>query len=321
MEPTLYLLACDTVERGGGVFRFRVTPAGLLEKIGCYPCDRPMYAVMEGGRLHILLRAPFAGSEESGYFSLSPDLISPTPLRPTGGKCACHLAVAGDDIYVTNYLSGNLVRLGGEVAAHTGHGVNPARQAMPHTHCAILSPDKKYVLCCDLGLDTLFCYDRALNPVCQCKVASGDGIRHAVFSQDGKYVYAVSEMVPALYVFSFDGGALTLLSRTPIPCETPHADGAAIRLADGDETLYVSCRVENALFVYSVNGTRLTLRQREDCGGDSPRDFLPFGGFLAVTNEKSDNVVVYARPTGKLGAPLSDTPLAHPLCCVLGEDA
>ena len=39
---------------------------------------------------------------------------------------------------------------------HTGSGVNPARQAGPHAHFILPSPDNRFTLNCDLGLDKIF---------------------------------------------------------------------------------------------------------------------------------------------------------------------
>lgn len=318
MEHTVYILSCDTVERGGGVYRCAIQDNGELRQNAYYPCDRPMYAVFDRDRLLVLLRQPFSDNQESGIFTLSPDLDCPTAILTTKGKCACHLC-ADNDVYVANYLSGNIVKIGDKAVFHSGNGVNPVRQDMPHTHCAFFSPDKQYVLCCDLGLDTLFCYDRALNLVSTAKVSDGDGIRHAVFSRDGKYIYAVSEMVPAVYVFSFDKGALAVINRILIPCENPMADGAAIRLAEDGTCLYISSRNENAIYVYDVDTERVSLRQKADCGGDSPRDFHIIGNYLVVTNEKSNNVVVFSLKNHMIEARLGEAKYSHPLCCVKGS--
>ncbi len=311
----LYLLSCAAEEEGGGIGKYTLTN-GKLEKQAFYPCDRPMYAVKEGNALRVLLRQPTKGSDFGSYFSLDLQLKKGTESQSTEGVCPCHLCVDGKDGYVVNYLSGNLVKIGEKVVAHEGKGVNERRQDMPHTHCAFFSPDKQYVLCCDLGVDTLFCYDRGLNPCSKAKIADGYGIRHAVFSADGKYIYAISEMIPALHVFSFTDGEVRLIKKYDIACEVERADGAAIRVSADGKKLYCSLRVENAILVYEAAGENLRFLQKTACGGDSPRDFNIVGDYLIVTNEKSDNVVVYPLIEGLLGEKKGEISIPKPLCCV-----
>ena len=195
----MYILSCEKPEKGGGIYRCEINDGSL--KINAYlPCDRPMYAVRAGGRLHVLLRAPFENGENSGYFSCSEDLSDKTGVRDTLGKVACHLCVIENDVYIANYISGNIVKNCEKAVSHAGRGVNAQRQEAPHTHCVIPSPCGKYILCTDLGTDTLYIYDRELNRKGTASVPPGYGIRHIVFSKDGKYIYAINELVPSVSV-------------------------------------------------------------------------------------------------------------------------
>ena len=201
------------------MYKYSLTNQGTLEKRAYLPCDKPMYAVNDGKRLHVLLRDPFAENyaknanarvnaeveKYSGYFTCNVDFSGCYEVQSTLGECACHLAADGNDVYIANYLSGNIVKNCRVACVHEGKGVNLPRQDMPHTHFVSFTPDKKYVLCCDLGLDAVFVYDRNLNDVSRAKVPEGYGVRHLVFSNDGQTVYAVNELVPAVSVFSFHG--------------------------------------------------------------------------------------------------------------------
>ena len=287
----VFVLSCVEKENGGGIYKFNITDESVVQT-GYLPCDRPMYAVLSEGRLHVLLRAPFKCSENGGYFSCKTDFTDCTEIENTLGKCPCHLVVDGSDVYVVNYLSGNIVKNFKRVLSHSGKGVNLPRQEMPHTHFACFSPDKKYVLCCDLGLDTIFIYDRDLNEVSCTKVPDGYGVRHLTFSKDGKYIYAVNELVPSISVFSYHDGKAEYLSTTILSCINKVSTGAAIRLDETNSKLYVSVRSENAIFVSDVNGKNLNATGKFSCGGDSPRDFDMVGEYFVCTNEKSDLVSV-----------------------------
>ena len=307
----IFILSCAPVAEGGGVYKYAFDEKGTLEKRAYLPCDRPMYAVNDGKRLHILLRSPFSDSENSGYFSCKTDFSNRTEVKNTLGKCACHLAADGNDTYIVNYLSGNIVKNCSLSREHKGKGVNLSRQEMPHTHFAAFTPDKKNVLCCDLGLDTVFVYDRNLSEVSRSKVPDGYGVRHLVFSENGHIVYAVNELVPSVAVFSFDGKRLALQNTVNLPCEKKNSTAAAIRLSQGGKTLYVSIRGENAVFVFNIYGEKLQLKTLFDCGGDSPRDFDVLGDTLICCNENSNNVAVINAKEDRI---VESICLQHPLC-------
>lgn len=314
----MYILSCEKPEKGGGIYRCETDGNGL--KINAYlPCDRPMYAVKASGRLHVLLRAPFANGENSGYFSCSEDLSDKTDVRDTLGRVACHLCVIGEDVYIANYISGNVVKNCEKVAAHTGHSTNIQRQEAPHTHCVIPSPCGKYILCTDLGTDTLYIYDRELNLKGSAKVPEGYGIRHIVFSKDGKYIYAINELVPSVSVFGWQNVSARYL-RTEKLTDAPGATGAAIRISNDGKSLYCSVRGENALYVLRANGANLSVEQKADCGGDGPRDFnIIQDKFLVCCNENSDSVVWFSLQNGKIGKKAGELKLKKPLCCMAEE--
>lgn len=325
----IFILSCAPIDGGGGVYKYALDEQGTLEKTAYLPCDKPMYAVNDKKRLHILLRAPFGENfdknanartevknEEkySGYFSCNVDFSDCSAVQSTLGECACHLAVEGNDVYIANYLSGNIVKNCTLSCVHHGKGVNLPRQDMPHTHFAAFSPDKRRVLCCDLGLDTIFVYDRNLNEISRGKVPAGYGVRHFVVSKDGRTVYAANELKPSVSVFSFNGETLESKNTVELPCEKQNSTAAAIRLSEDGTKLYVSVRGENAVFVLQAEGESLKIVQKTSCGGDSPRDFDLFGDTLICCNENSDNVSVYKIENGLLKNQIYSVSLKSPLC-------
>ena len=181
----------------------------------------------------------------------------------------------------------------------------------------MLSPNKKFVLCCDLGLDILYCFNRNLSFISKAKIEGGYGIRHAVFSKDGKYIYAISELIPAVHIFTFDGGRVALKGKLDIPCKKENADGAAIRLSIDGSKLYLSLRRENVIVVLDVQGEQLKILQTVDCGGDSPRDFNLTQKNLIVTNEKSNNISIFSLNNGLITEKTEDIDIPNPLCCIV----
>lgn len=312
---TVYILACAPIAEGGGIHRVICEGDRMVED-GFYPCDRPMYAVeREDGTLFVVLRAPFADSEHSGSFTLSPDFGEAGQLRDTLGVCGCHLAVDGDDVYVTNYLSGNVSKNGETASAHEGMSAHPTRQKEPHTHGAFFTPDKAHLLVTDLGTDEIYVYDRALNEVSRVKNTPGFGVRHLVFSADGAYVYAANELVPSVGVFRYEEGRLTHLSTLPCLCAHQEPSGAAIRLSRDGKRLYYSVRGENKVFVIAVDGADLRLECAYAAGGDFPRDLVEVDdGHLLTCNEKTHDAVLLAADSGK---PLARISARGALCAVV----
>ena len=311
----IYILSCETTENGGGLYACDLTEKGTLEKQKYFPCDRPMYAVKCEKGLCVLLRQPFENSENSGYFFVDENLQNATEIKSTQGVVACHLCVEKDDVYIVNYLSGNIVKNGEIIEQRQGKSVHPIRQSEPHTHFVGGTVDG-YLVVCDLGTDTLAIYDKNLRLISESKAPSGYGIRHLVFSKDGKYMYAANELVPSVSVFEYAKGKAELVNTVKINCKNEKANGAAIRLSDDGKYLYVSLREENAICVYQVSGKSLTLLQKTDCGGNSPRDFDICGNNLIVCNEKSGNVVVYHTANRLITNKVTEISIKSALCVV-----
>ena len=137
-----------------------------------------------------------------------------------------------------------------------------------------------------------------------------------MFSKDGKYIYAVNELVPSIGVFAYQNGKAELIHTIDIKCENEKANGAAIRLSKDGKYLYVSLREENVICAFAVDGEKLTLLQTVDCGGDSPRDFNLVGDCMIISNEKSKNVVVYNILNGLIGNKHSEYIMNNALCVI-----
>ena len=155
----IYILSCETIQNGGGIYDYDLTEKGKLIQLAYFPCDRPMYAVKCKKGLCVLLRQPFENSKFSGYFYIDENLKTATEIKSTQGVVACHLCVDNDDVYIVNYLSGNIVKNGAIIEQRQGKGKHPMRQAEPHTHFIDKKPDGHFAVC-DLGTDALVFYDK-----------------------------------------------------------------------------------------------------------------------------------------------------------------
>ncbi len=308
----IYILSCTEIQNGGGIYSFSLSEKEM-KQTGYLPCDKPMYSVKTKNSICTLLRAPYEGKTDSGYFFCDEKLENSTPIISTKGVVACHLDVAGNDVYVVNYLSGNVTKNGETEVKREGKSVHPARQSEPHTHF-VKSTHDGYFAVCDLGTDTLAFYDENLNLNSECKVKPGYGIRHLAFSKDNNFIYSINELIPSVSVFSYYKGKAELISTFDINTTLPKANGAAIRLSEYGKILYVSLREENVICVFSIENEKITLLQKVDCKGNSPRDFNIFNNFLICTNELSNSVTVFSLEKGLIKEFLYSCSIPSPLC-------
>lgn len=306
----LYIACCT---KDGGVTHAVLYDDGTLERAETVSLPSPLYLVLRQQNLHTLLCTPFE-TEESGYTAVSLNdagtLEKSEKIVPTGGGESCFLSMADGDTFVANYQTGSVTKLSpnGDRFVRWHESVNA------HPHFIAPSPDGKFLLCTDLGLDTVFTYDCALNPVSAAKTPAGSGPRHLAYAPDGKTVYCVNEIGNTVTVFSYDNGRLVPLKTVDaLPGYSGESYAAAVRLYDGK--LYVSHRGADCVTVFRANGEQLTFEETIPCGGKWPRDFDKFGELLVCTNEKSDSVTVLRKVDGAWSV-CSSLSLPRPLCVV-----
>ena len=255
----VYIASCTQT---GGIYHYKLQD-GILNFADFTPMDRPMYAVVENHRLYVVLRAPFENGDSGVVIYDIDDTgkpVNPSPLQSTLGKVACHILVDCEAVYCANYISGSLCKLPGQVVQHQGHGHHPARQDSSHMHFVGLTPDRKYICAADLGTDTVYVYDRALNLHSTAKVPSGHGVRHIAFSEDGKWMFTANELQSTVSVFAYVDGALNLVDTcSAIPSDfAGDTAAAAIRVKNGN--IYVSNRGHDSVSKLSFNREKLTLQ-------------------------------------------------------------
>ncbi len=292
---SFYVASCAP---DGGVYLCELDGDGNVETKKVISAHMPMWIEhAEDGNLWVLMRAPFEDSPNSGvakYDLASGERIG--EILSTEGEVACHMCFDGDDLYAANYISGSVWSSRSGVDTHRGNGTYPVRQTSPHVHSVFFSPDKKYILSCDLGIDKIFVYDRNMKLISTADTPAGVGARHLVFSKDGKHVYVISEMGAAIHTYEWSDGSLAHISDTSLlPDGTTEGKGSAIRLSADGKKLYVTERATKTIVTLSVDGEKLTLIDRIDCKGDEPRDLLLIdnGKFAVCANQFSDHCSIY----------------------------
>jgi 6-phosphogluconolactonase len=222
----------------------------------------------------------------------------------------------GQFVIVANYTGGSVAvfRLSpdgkiGESTAfdqHSGHSVNHERQEAPHAHAIAMSPDNRFALVADLGLDQVFVYpfEASRGTLGQPRIVKTDpgvGPRHLTFGGNGKFVYVINEMQSSITVYAFDpgdGAMAPLQTISSLPAKfAGTSTSAEIVLHPSGKFLYASNRGDDSIAAFTIDrgkGT-LALIGHVSTGGKTPRSFAidPSGQWLLAANQNSNSVVAF----------------------------
>jgi 6-phosphogluconolactonase len=259
------------------------------------------------------------------------------------GTAPCYLDVdaTGRTLVVANYSSGTVAALPvqsdgslGEAASffqHSEPGVAAENQKKPHAHSIVISPDQRFALAADLGLDRIITY--RLDPTSAkmttegtpspTAVTSGTGPRHLRFHPNGKWVYAINETKNSVTLFEYttETGALAEQQTiSTLPADfTAKSNCADLKITPDGRFLYGTNRGHNSIAIFRIaEDGKLTLIGCQPSLGQGPQNLLltPDGQWLLCANMPGNSVTVFAidKPTGSLkpvGEPIA---LPSPSC-------
>jgi 6-phosphogluconolactonase len=284
-----------------------------------------LYAVSETGKdSHGMIGEVWAFRFERESFRLQP-----INRQSSRGDWPCHLQLDLTDnwLVVTNYGTGNAgifpLKPDGSLGEmtdfvqHYGKGPNEARQEGPHAHSSIFTPDNRFAIIADLGIDQLAIYQLdtskgRLLSYPSVNTRPGAGPRHLAFHPNGKWMYAANELDSTVTQYDYDSTNGTLVEKQTfptIPSGSPENIVADIHITGQGERLYVSNRGHDSIAVFDINKDgSLSLVSIPTCGGNWPRNFAlaPGGKFLLVANQNSNEICVLPILEGReaLGTPV-----------------
>lgn len=325
-----YLVYAGTSTNGGsrGIYGYRFdTGSAKLKSLGLeaivsnptflveHPDHRFLYAVSEntGGSVSSFVIYP-----KSGRLSL----VNKTSSR---GDSPCHLALdrSGRWLAVANCGTGRVAIFPlrkdgglGDALAVVGNG------SESHPQCVLFSPDNRFLLVADPGLDRIYVYrfdpqTGSLNPAPTPYIAAspGAGVRHLAFHPNGRVLYAVEQLRPGVTVYLYEPtqGALTEIQTVSAVPPSYAGSGTVAEIAvNGAGTMvYASYGGLDTMALLVVDPVRFTLSLLEltPLIGQTPRHFAfdPTGAFLLVANRDSNNITLYTvhphtgqlRPAGR----------------------
>jgi 6-phosphogluconolactonase len=321
----VYVGTYTTKTSSKGIYSFHFdTATGQLTAIGVaaetpdpswvavHPSGKYAYAANEAGKASTV--TAFAVDAESGK-------MTQLNQMPALGEDPCYMSFdkTGKYLLVANYTSGTVavfpILADGRLGEHTAMvkdqgalGPNKERQEAPHAHWIQTSPDNRFALVADLGLDEVLVYKfdaisgtLTPNEPAFAKLKAGSGPRHVVFYPNGKFVFAVSELSSTATSFAYDPQKGTLkelgAASTLPPGFSGRNDVAETAVQQNGKFLYVSNRGNDSIAIFSIDPGNRTLAPAGgiSTGGKEPRHFAidPSGKYLLAENQHSNNIVIF----------------------------
>lgn len=309
----------------------KITDIKLAAKI-----DNPTYLAIssDNQNLYSVIKEGEAGGVAS--FKILEDHLEGINKQISKGAPPCHVSLDPEisTIYSANYHKGTVESF---LIDRKDRSISPASSVIkhqsqeadkfPHTHYAAPTPDGKYIIAVDLGIDQIIIYDineGLLKEKNGISVKSGSGPRHLVFHPNGEYIYVMTEFSSEVITFRYESEAANLTplqTISTIPNDFhENNQGSAIHISSDGRYVYAGNRGHNSIAVFGVvpESGELKFIEHTSTEGNWPRDFAldPTEKFIVASNQNSNNLALFSRDqiTGKLTLMQSDISVPEPVC-------
>lgn len=351
----LLLVGTQTVTGNSrGIYAWHWDPAsGEIQNAGlAAESDNPTFLALSSDARYL-----YAANEISDFGGRSSGAVSAFEVDRAAGRLkpinevaslgpgTCNVTVdnIGRAAFCANYVGGSATSFylspNGQISdavshfQYEGHGPNKERQEKPHAHRVTVSPDDRYLLVNDLGLDCIHIYHLndanarlTVDAPPQWNAPPGSGPRALRFHPNGRFAYCVCEMASVVIALHWkpQKGTLEAVQTISLIPEGYHGAtrGCDIVLDRGGHFAYAANRDYDCLVSFSVEPKdgKLTMLGRSSCGGKIPRHLAldPTERWLLVANEESDTIAVFARDekSGKLAETGKTFAQSKPQCLV-----
>lgn len=349
-EPLVFVSAFAAGERGAiHAFQFDSKTGTLKARHRTTDVQHPFFLVIspDGRFLYSIDTEQFGGKENESVAAYAIEDRRGTLRRlnhvSARGSASCYLDIdsTGRTVLLANYSTGSVAALpvqkDGSLGPatsffqHTGSSLNPKRQKAPYAHSIVISPDNRFALAADLGIDKVLCYrlDAASSRLTvndaqvSVSVEPGSGPRHLTFHPNGQRVYLINELKNTVTFFSYEPDAGRLDAQQTISTLPDDFDGvshtADVKITPDGKYLYGTNRGHDSIAMYRIaDDGRLSLIGIEPSLGKGPQNLLitPDGQWLLCANMPGNNVVVFRieSETGTLTATGEPVPVPMPSC-------
>lgn len=305
-----------------GVYAFKFdADTGELKPIALAAEARnPSFMAIDAAGRHIYLVNEideFQGKADGSItaFAIDPSTHKLKELNAvaSGGTGPAYISLdkTGQSALVANYGGGSIASIRVMPDGRLGESISiiqlrdQAKARIPHPHSIVASPDDRYAIVPDLGLDQIAVYEfvaatgklAAANPPGTPAEAQA-GPRHFKFHPSGRFGYVSNELSSSITVYSYYAirGVLTPIQTISIKPERYEGDNTAAEVAvhPSGKYVYASNRGHDSIAVFSVDRKtgKLAFVEHVSTGGKQPRHFAidPTGKWLLVANQQSDNI-------------------------------
>ena len=263
------------------------------------------------------------------------------------GMRGCHLCTDAEDkyVFVSGYHDGKATVLSlnpdGSVGSivdgvfDKGYGSVAERNFRPHVTCTRRTPDGKYVMSVDNGIDQVRIYrftekEQKLKQVDAIRCDLESAPRHFRFSADGRFIYLIYELKTKIDVFSYKTGErapiiekIQTVSTTSTENPGVMTPACAMRLSWDQKYLYCSNAGENTVSVFSRD-EETGLLTRLCClpvSGEYPKDIavFPDSRHIVSVNHESGSLSFFTVDYEKGLMIMSgrSIPVNEPNCCAI----
>lgn len=258
-----------------GVAAFKILPDGNLEYLNRHSVQglRPCYLQTDSKNQYLV---------SAGYYD---GKLTVSKLNPDGT-----VGEVTDEVFMKT--SGSVI----------------SRNNRCHVNCALFTPDEKYILAVDLGVDQIkvYSFDHrngkiSLKDIVRCEIDSGP--KHIVFSHDKNYVYLTHEnanMVTEYKYTSSKKGPIfeKIDQKSTLPAKFAEDNCAVtLKISNDDQYLFVTNSGDNSVAIYKIDEEK---KMNNMCvlpvSGIYPRDIylFPDGKHFASVNQESDSITFFA---------------------------
>ena len=335
MSENILFIGTYSQHASKGIYTARVEPrTGAMAVLSTTTAENASFLKTSGdGRFLFTVHETYGATGGSASaFAITDDHGTLAPLNSVTvrGQGPCHLArhPSGDWLVASCYGNGvhsvlpvrSDGHLGEPSATVTNPGTPGPNQKGGHAHSSVFSPDGKFVLACDLGLDRVLTYgfderNGAMTFLSAAEMPPGAGPRHIALHPTLPVVYVIAEHACTVTVLHRDARAGTLTARQtvstlPEPLATALKGGrfantcADLHVSADGRFVYGSNRGHDSIAAFKVGRDGdLALLGTTPTGGKTPRNFalLPprkdgaGGDLLLAANQESDSVVAFRR--------------------------
>lgn len=333
-DPGVYAYEMDSV---GGEIRLLDQASGLKNPtfLGVDAKRRKVYAISETAKEGERI-GEIVGFDVDAAGKLS-QLNREATIRPSSSHI--QLDRSGRFAVVSGYHGGNVglveIQADGTVGRlvderqHEGQGADPVRQDRPHPHSVAFSPDNRFALVADLGLDRVVVYSfesEAGRLVYRSEAVTppGAGPRHLAFHPNGQWLYSINEVNSSLSLFHYDEATGQLALQDTVPTLPAGYAGdnttAEVAISADGRYLYGSNRGHDSLVQFAIDPVsgRLTLVEHVSSRGGHPRHFAltPDGQHLIAANRDDNLLAVFAvePDSGRLTFTGRTVSISKPVC-------